>query len=123
MHRSLLLPLLFLFLLGALPFRTVVAQEFEVLITVSDGANSTELTFGVHPNGTDGIDEDLDVIVPPVPPAGVFDARFTINNEGFSKDIRDNMITEKTYTMTYQAATGFGVVKCRKAWALLKVPL
>lgn len=66
-------------------------------ISVSDGVITDTLYFGLHPNATNGIDNALDEDeLPPLPPSGIFDVRFTGENlipsvpigEGLNKDLR-----------------------------------
>jgi hypothetical protein len=87
---------------------TAFGQEFELNIDVSDGEASTTLTLGIDPDGTAG-EEDLDVLAPPRPPEGSFDARFVSDVEFFT-DIRDNSQTEKVFVLDYQASSGAGPV-------------
>jgi hypothetical protein len=68
----------------------------EIPFTVTDGNGvSQELIFGLDPTATPGIDPTLgEVEQPPLPPAGVFDARFVSNlqstlGEGTLVDIRN----------------------------------
>lgn len=89
---------------------TASAQEFEVSLTVGDGANSAVLMIGVHPSGTDGFDAGLDIFAPPPPPPGAFDARSVIGGEAFVTDIRDNTTTEKVFRLRYQPASGQGPI-------------
>lgn len=88
----------------------ILGQDFDVPITVSDGINNLVLTLGVDPQGTDGYDPGLDVLAPPPPPPGAFDARFSMLTEDFLTDIRDNLLTEKQFHMSYQAAAGQGPI-------------
>ncbi|GJQ63110.1 MAG: hypothetical protein SCALA702_21630 [Melioribacteraceae bacterium] len=67
-------------------------------ITVTSGTDSEDLTFGQSKWATDGIDENLEENeLPPVPPAGVFDARFNLpTNQASLRDIRheDEVVIE-----------------------------
>ena len=48
------------------------------LTATEDSVSIIPLQFGFHPSGTDGIDPDLgEIELPPKPPAGIFDVRFT----------------------------------------------
>ena len=72
-----------LLLVGA-AWQPARGQEWVQDITVSEaGGTSRTLQFGVHPNGTDGIDNGVDgttdlgeVEYPPKPISGAFDTRF-----------------------------------------------
>lgn len=87
------------------------AQDFEIPVTVTDGLYQYVLTFGVDPNGTSVFDPGLDVLAPPPPPTGAFDARLIGPDlENYFKDIRENTLTEKTFRMKYAASTGQGPI-------------
>ncbi len=66
------------------------AQQFTFDIDVADNfGNSTTLTIGMNPAGTDGYDTGLDVLAPPAPPQPVFDARMVIpSTQELLTDIR-----------------------------------
>jgi len=91
-------------------FSIGVARQFEMPITVSDGSNSASLTIGVHPEGSDGYDQELDVLCPPSPPSGHFDARLVMQFEHYLKDIRQTTQTEKTFTMEYAESAGASTI-------------
>ena len=86
------------------------AQQFQIPISVSDGPNAVDLTLGVDANGTNGFDSGLDLLAPPPPFPGAFDARYRIGPEDFLTDIRFNDLTQKTFTMLYQEASGQGPI-------------
>ena len=53
--------------------------QVKIPITVSDGVTLQILNFGLDPSATDGIDAALgESELPPLPPSGVFDARFLL---------------------------------------------
>ncbi len=67
-------------------------------VTIGDNSHSFQLKFGLDPRGTDTIDAVLgEFEIPPLPPTGVFDARFIGTNlsppinigQGLWKDIRN----------------------------------
>jgi hypothetical protein len=92
--------------------------QFQFGLTVTDNAGGTQQLFlGVDPTGTDGIDLTLgEAERPPVPPAGVFDARLIgtdISISGLGQGvIRDYRLgTEATsgtrlHELSYQVGTG-----------------
>lgn len=109
-----------LLLLAAAPYVTAQTPAKDVPITVSDGAGGTaELRFGLAPDATDGIDAALgEAELPPLPPSGVFDARFigadiNINlGQGLAKDYRTgdaNFNGMKTHEISYQPGTGTSI--------------
>lgn len=90
----------------------------DILLTITDGAGCIkELRFGLAPTATDGIDAALgEAELPPVPPAGVCDARFIGTDigipqlgQGTLKDYRVGTAAfsgTKTYELSYQVGTG-----------------
>lgn len=76
------------------------AVEFADALTVSDNnGNSLVLVFGIAQDASDGYDPQYDVLAPPPPPAGAFDARFQISGIDFLQDFRGsaNNITWDVY--------------------------
>ncbi len=72
--------------------------------TGTDG--SATLTFGKHAEASDGIDSDLgEQRLPPVPPAGSFDARFILPATGYGSliDLRNMSETDIDWTLNFQA--------------------
>ena len=91
---------------------SVSQVQWTIPITVSDGTNTQVLNFGINPGGTDGFDAGLDVLAPPSPPAGAFDARWRVPSplDDYLTDIRSDSQVEKTFHMRYAAATGEGPI-------------
>lgn len=104
MKKILLLPLWLLL------FCAASAQQFSLPIQVSGGANSLNLTIGIHPNGETGYVEGLDVFAPPAPPEGAFDTRIIVAGEAYFTKLLDNTITEKVFEIRYAAAEGQGPI-------------
>lgn len=79
------------FLPGIQRFKAVPSQAagivFTAVLSVSDtGRNSANLTFGTARQATSGFKEGMDVLAPPSPPDGAFDARIRIDdNDYFTK--------------------------------------
>lgn len=74
-------------------------------ITVRDACGDHQvLTFGQHPVATDGIDQSLgEASLPPLPPTGVFDARFVLPGLTSSwKDFRNDTLKSASWRMTFQ---------------------
>lgn len=82
-----------------------IAQDFDVPLMISDDNNSTTVYLGVDPLGTDGTDTGLDTLAPPPPPGG-FDVRFKMSGVDYLTDIRDNLISEKQFHLSYQPEIG-----------------
>ncbi len=93
---------------------TVLGQTpaVNVPLTVTDNGGGTQiLYFGLDPSATDGVDIGLgEAPLPPLPPAGIFDARFNLNATDASlKDYRNGTATfvgEKIHEVQYQVGTG-----------------
>jgi len=76
-------------------------------ITIADAnANSRVLTFGMAPNATDGVDQGLDLVAPPPPPSGTFDARFIGPTDHLFADFRSDQQDTHTWTVAYAPSTG-----------------
>ena len=85
--------------------------RIELVVEEAGTVNSTTLTFGVDPAGTDGVDASLcEVVQSPLPPAGNWDARFS-DNGGLLIDIRtDAEDTAHTLPLSYQRVSGGTVI-------------
>ncbi|MBI2420337.1 MAG: T9SS type A sorting domain-containing protein [Ignavibacteriales bacterium] len=95
---------------------------FDFPLTITDSAGGTlELRYGLAPAATDGIDTLLgENILPPLPPTGVFDARFNlpVGGEASLKDYRfgrDTTRGTKVHHIQYQVGAG---TKITLNWAL-----
>ncbi|GAB5518596.1 MAG: hypothetical protein RhofKO_08470 [Rhodothermales bacterium] len=100
-------------LLGmSLPLPEAWAQEFTFGVTVSDGAVSNTITLGFNPAAANdtGFDTGLDVVAPPPPPSGAFDARFSNGSGDFLTDIRNSPAGTTTFDAKYQAGAGAGPI-------------
>lgn len=94
-----------------------VIPQVNIPLIVTDGVKSRTLYFGLDPTATNGIDVHLgEMEQPPLPPSGVFDARFIghdINipelGEGVLKDYRNGSSTfqgQHIHELRYQVSTG-----------------
>ena len=76
-----------------------------VHLSATGGSYTVNLLFGTHPAATDGVDPILgEIELPPKPPAGAFDARFTgaeLGN-GVWKDLRGNEESSYEFVMDIQ---------------------
>ncbi|GJQ62421.1 MAG: hypothetical protein SCALA702_14740 [Melioribacteraceae bacterium] len=86
---------------------------YTISVATSDGAaGSYGLMLGIDPAATDGIDSDLgETELPPLPPAGVYDARMILadGTTGSPADYRmgdANFTGQITYTLKYQLGDG-----------------
>ncbi len=90
------------------------AEQWTTTLTVENGCGaSIALSYGIHPDGTLGLDPALgEVGLPPWPPTAVFEARFIVDGlEGLALDIRDDSRTGRTHRIQWQAGgCGYPVV-------------
>lgn len=90
------------------------AEQWTTTLTVENGCGeSISLSYGIHPEGTAGLDPALgEVGLPPWPPTAVFEARFIVDGlEGLALDIRDDSRTGRTHRIQWQAGgCGYPVV-------------
>lgn len=97
-------------------FNVSFSQQINIPIIVTDGFNTDTLRYGLDPSATDGIDSPLgESELPPVPPTGIFDARFVGTGigipigEGLKKDFRTGSnSTSGTRIHRIQYKTGSG---------------
>lgn len=110
---------IFLITISILFFSNITfGQEINIPVLVSDGITSDTLKFGLDPIATNGIDEILsEYELPPLPPAGIFEARFTGNSltppvpigNGLKKDYREGntgFTGQKKHRIRYQTGSG-----------------
>lgn len=87
-----------------------------VNLNISDnGSNKAALTFGLAKGATNGVDKQLDeMLLPPLPPKGIFDARFELPitpNEYSLKDFRSDTLKNADWLFTFQPGTsGYPIV-------------
>lgn len=99
-------------LLMILGSTVMLGQAVSIPLTVTDNSGgSLQLFFGLDPNATDGIDGALsENVLPPMPPAGVFDARFNLTaTEASHKDYKlgnSDSFLSKIYELQYQVGNG-----------------
>lgn len=95
-----------------------LGQEVDIPILISDGISSDTLKFGLDPAATNGIDVMLsEYELPPLPPPGIFEARFTGNGltppvpigNGLKKDYREggsSFTGQIKHRIRYQTGSG-----------------
>jgi len=88
-------------------------------LLVQDNANATTLKLGIHPDATDNFEIEHDLLAPPIPPTGAFDARSRIGAEDFLVDVRSSATDEQIYTLLYQPELDKGSIVVRWDPALL----
>ena len=78
---------------------TAFGQEFSASINVAGGTSNYELTFGFHPNATDGFDTAFDQYAPPAPPPPAFDAALSWGSDRYYAQILagDGDLSEHVY--------------------------
>ncbi len=100
--------------------------QIHLRITGKDATGKDQekgLKFGVHPLATAGLDITLgEAELPPPPPAGILDARFTFPNSAITSlvDLRDTTNETKVWTLTYQPASA--VAPITLTWEKDKLP-
>jgi hypothetical protein len=108
MKKEIVIILLFLFT----GVKAQITPSLVASINVTDLSNRSQtLQFGLDPLATDGIDSNFgEYLLPPLPPSGVFDARFILNDtENTLTDIRTGTNTSfitKEHIIKYQVGTG-----------------
>ena len=88
-----------IFILILLFVTPLLAQETTILITVFQNGDQQELQFGFDPNGSDGFDQNLDLLAPPPPPG--FFAHLLWKTQSYFKDIRNDMTPPDTFRVRY----------------------
>ncbi|MDO9540608.1 MAG: hypothetical protein Q7J09_11495, partial [Methanocalculus sp.] len=86
-------------------------EQWNVGVTFTAGATTNDLAFGVHPDGTDGFDNGLDVPAPPAPPGATVDSYFPLADMFFDRlytDIRgliDADHPDRTWDLNVKSTT------------------
>ncbi|NNE71937.1 MAG: T9SS type A sorting domain-containing protein [Rhodothermales bacterium] len=85
---------------------TGVTPAFLLTIRVSDSAShQVDLSVGVADDASDSYDETVDLLAPPPPPQGNFDARIRGLSD-FLTDVRGSNVDAHTWTILFQSAAG-----------------
>ncbi|MBX7042955.1 MAG: T9SS type A sorting domain-containing protein [Ignavibacteria bacterium] len=83
-------------------------------LVISDAGNKSDsLRFGISGSGTNLIDSCLgEYPLPPAPPSGAFDCRFVLpNNDGTTRDIRNDSAVNRTWRLTFQpSGSGYPIL-------------
>jgi len=85
---------------------TQKAKKFKSTLTVSDGSNNLDLTFGMEESLTDGYDDGYDQKAPPIPPEGSFYAQFVSNQTALIKDFRAITVDEVQWRVEFAPEEG-----------------
>jgi hypothetical protein len=99
------------------------ADIWQVPLEVENGAAERDtIIFGIHPDGTAGVDPALgEVGLPPWPPGSLFELRFMVDGcEGLKIDIRDTTHTRRLHSVKWQVGTGGYPVTIR--WDRFSLP-
>ncbi|HLQ99306.1 MAG TPA: hypothetical protein VK102_02950 [Sphingobacterium sp.] len=78
-----------------------ITDEISNDITISDGTHSRMLTFGIHDQATDSLDQVLDIEGPPFNPSGTFFAHFLTSDHKLFKDIKSSKITKAHWPLAF----------------------
>lgn len=82
-------------------------EGFALVVTVQDQQpNDIQLTLGTTPTATEGFDEGLDVLAPPPPPDGAFDARVVTGGQSFFSSYLPLTETQNTWLVKFEPASG-----------------
>jgi hypothetical protein len=87
------------------PFPYNCPTSWSQSLRINDAGNVNDsLKFGMSQNGTVGIDPCLgEVVIPPLPPTGIFDCRFVLpSNEAVKNDFRRDSLGSTIWRMTFQ---------------------
>lgn len=111
--KKLLLLLSLFFLISEISY----AQAVKIPLTVTDNSGGTAtLYFGLDPTATDAIDGALgEAALPPLPPSGVFDARFNLpgSTDASLDDYRQGTSAPfsgtRTHEIQFQAGNGTSI--------------
>jgi hypothetical protein len=86
------------------------AQNFSTELIVKDSTHQVHVTIGMTSLASDSFDVGLDLLAPPPPPSGAFDARLIFNNLDYLKDYRESTTDTTIYRLEYSAAQGEGPI-------------
>lgn len=81
------------------------AQSADLLFLITDGQAQITVTAGIDPNGTTTYIPALDLLAPPQPPSGVFDARIVVEGEDYLQKRLSGSSTEghlRSFSLTYK---------------------
>ncbi len=82
-------------------------QSFSNQVTISDGINSKNVVFGMHPDATAGFDNGIDVELPNIrPPDGAFYRRFNIPDYALQEDYRAVQEEQAVWEMEFAPEEG-----------------
>lgn len=97
--------------------------SLDIPLTIYDGGSRMQvLRFGLDASASDGLDNSLgEFTYPPMPPQGIFDARFNLptGDDDSLADYRhldDKVSGQKTYTIQYQPSEGRSTISLN--WSL-----
>ena len=84
-----------------------IPDSLLVTLDIHDELFNADLSFGWLPQASDGMDAGLDILAPPLPPEGSFDARFYHREDELTHDIRSYPLDSTiTWDLSYSVSTG-----------------
>ena len=90
---------------------TIPDGTFIVNLRVTDTyVNTLTLTAGTKPDATDGFDAGSDVLAPPPPPDGMFDARILYDGQGYISFYQPPSATGNEWLLEFRPQVGYGPV-------------
>ncbi len=90
----------------AIPLQ-IFGVDFSLDLNIQDaGSGETTLTIGTASDATPGNDSQYDIVAPPSPPAGAFDARITTPGNDYLTFFQPTTTTVTTWDIQFQPQTG-----------------
>ena len=97
-------------------------EGFSLAMTVQDQQpNDIELVLGTHPDATDGFDNGLDMLAPPPPPDGAFDARLVTNGQSFFTSYLPLTTNQNEWLVKFEPASGAAPIQL--SWSAAQLPV
>jgi hypothetical protein len=97
------------------------ARQFALPLTLSDGTHQLTLQVGIHPTASFNYVDGLDILSPPPPPGGLFDARIIVQDENYLRKFLPHPGTlPQQFRLVYRPQTGQQAITV--GWATETLP-